>query len=254
MQVSTVTGCEARRQELGRCLRAYRDLVGPRQVGLSGGGRRRAPGLRREEVATLAGVGLTWYTWLEQGRVTASDQVLDAVSRVLGIDDVGREHLRVLSRPVHDQSVAPGPDGLRPLLASWTADPAVLLDARLDVITGNGAWIGSGAASAGDNVLARLLIDHVGPGDDLGPLVAALARRLRMATNLDPVDERLAAVRAQVRAAAPELGPLWDCRGVGAFGRPRVRWAGEDRVAYLLGEGDTAEAGGGAVLVLVRVR
>jgi transcriptional regulator with XRE-family HTH domain len=253
MLVPTVTGGEARRQELGRCLRAYRDLLGPRQVGLAGGGRRRTPGLRREEVATLAGVGLTWYTWLEQGRVTASDQVLDAVARVLGIDDVGREHLRVLSRPVPDDALAAGPDGLRPLLASWTSDPAVLLDRHLDVIAGNDAWSGFGGAAPGDNVLARLVTDRTAH-DDLAPLVFALARRLRMATNHDPTDERLVAVRAEVRDGAPDLAPLWECRGVGAFGRPRIRRAGVERVAYLLGEGDAAEPGAAAVLVLCAAR
>jgi transcriptional regulator with XRE-family HTH domain len=73
-------------------------LVRPADVGLPATGRRRTPGLRREEVAELAGVGLSWYTWLEQGRVRASGHVLDAVGRVLGLDPVGRRHLRALAR------------------------------------------------------------------------------------------------------------------------------------------------------------
>jgi hypothetical protein len=64
MVVVEVTGCAARRRELGACLRAYRQMIGPAEVGLPGGARRRTPGLRREEVASLAGVGLSWYTWL----------------------------------------------------------------------------------------------------------------------------------------------------------------------------------------------
>lgn len=250
MGVVTVTGSAARRDtaarrvELGRCLRAYRDLLGPRQVGLPASGRRRAPGLRREEVAALAGVGVTWYTWLEQGRVSASDQVLDAVGQVLGIDGVGREHLRALSRPRdrHDAD----PDGLRPLLASWREHPAVLLDGRLDVVAANEAW----AATVGTR--GRHVLDQVlAAGGDLSPLVHALARRLRMATDRDPGDARLAQVRTQLRAGAPGLGPLWDCRGVGAFGRPTVHLAGVARTAHLLGEAGATEPGGATVLVLL---
>ena len=75
---------ERRRQELADFLRTKRASLQPEDVGLPDGGRRRTPGLRREEVALLAGVGTTWYTWLEQGRdVRASLEVLEAVSRAL---------------------------------------------------------------------------------------------------------------------------------------------------------------------------
>src|SRR5947208_16179795 len=73
---------ELRRRELAGFLRSRRERIAPEQVGLPPGGRRRTPGLRREEVATLAGVGVTWYTWLEQGRdIHVSEQVLDAIAR-----------------------------------------------------------------------------------------------------------------------------------------------------------------------------
>src|SRR5205814_3178874 len=69
----------SRREELGQFLKACRARIGPEEVGLPPGVRRRTSGLRREEVALLAGVGVTWYTWLEQGRpINASAQVLDA--------------------------------------------------------------------------------------------------------------------------------------------------------------------------------
>jgi hypothetical protein len=72
---------ERRRAELADFLRNRRTRLQPEQVGLPSGGRRRTPGLRREEVAHLAGVGTTWYTWLEQGRdVRASLEVLEALS------------------------------------------------------------------------------------------------------------------------------------------------------------------------------
>src|SRR5690242_8472246 len=84
----------ARRRELADFLRTRRAAISPEDVGLPGGGRRRTPGLRREEVAQLAGVGTTWYTWLEQARdVRASAEVLEAVARALQLTQAERAHL-----------------------------------------------------------------------------------------------------------------------------------------------------------------
>jgi Helix-turn-helix domain len=91
----------ARRTELAAFLRACRARLAPADVGLPQGsatGRRRTPGLRREEVAQLSGVGVTWYTWLEQGRnISASIQVIDALARVLLLTDDQHRHLRELA-------------------------------------------------------------------------------------------------------------------------------------------------------------
>ncbi|MDX6355813.1 MAG: hypothetical protein QOF98_2716, partial [Streptomyces sp.] len=71
---------ESRRRELASFLRSRRERISPEQVGLPPGRRRRTPGLRREEVAQLAAVGVTWYTWLEQARdIQVSGQVADAI-------------------------------------------------------------------------------------------------------------------------------------------------------------------------------
>ncbi|MEU6697229.1 helix-turn-helix domain-containing protein [Pseudonocardia sp. NPDC046786] len=257
MGVPGVTGTAptvARRRELGRCLRSYRERVTPQRVGLPEGARRRTPGLRREEVAALAGVGLTWYTWLEQGRVSASDQVLRAVGRVLGIDEVGVAHLCRLAR---EDDPVPGPaaGALRPLLASWPDQPAVLLDDLLGVVAANRAWEAAVGPPAQDtagrrNVLWQLAADpaarhRIGRTDEL---LAALHRRFRMASDLDPGRPAAHRVRDALRHDAPERAALWDCRGIGAFGRPRVRLGDRDRTAFLLGE---AGAPGAAVLVLV---
>ena len=84
----------ARRTELAAFLRSRRERISPEDAGLPAGTRRRTAGLRREEVAQLAGVGVTWYTWLEQGRpINASVQVLDAIARALRLDAVERGHL-----------------------------------------------------------------------------------------------------------------------------------------------------------------
>ena len=87
--------------ELGAFLRACRTRLAPADVGLPDGsasGRRRTPGLRREEIAQLSGVGVTWYTWLEQGRdISASIQVIDALARALLLTDDQHRHLRELA-------------------------------------------------------------------------------------------------------------------------------------------------------------
>ncbi len=83
-----------RRREMADFLRRRREAINPAQVGLPVGGRRRTPGLRREEVAQIAGVGVTWYTWLEQAReIRVSENVLDALSRALLLDSHERAHL-----------------------------------------------------------------------------------------------------------------------------------------------------------------
>jgi transcriptional regulator with XRE-family HTH domain len=96
---------EVRREELARFLRSRRDRVRPEDVGLAPGSRRRLPGLRREEVALLAGVSSTWYTYLEQGRagVNPSRQVLDSLARVLLLDE---DETRFLHRLADEAAAA----------------------------------------------------------------------------------------------------------------------------------------------------
>lgn len=86
------------RPELADFLRTKRQSISPETVGLPGTGRRRTPGLRREEVAALSGVGLTWYTWLEQGRnIGVSSQFLDNLASALRLNSAERQHLYLLS-------------------------------------------------------------------------------------------------------------------------------------------------------------
>jgi transcriptional regulator with XRE-family HTH domain len=90
-----------RRTELAAFLRTQRARLTPADVGLvmgSASGRRRTQGLCREEVAQLSGVGVTWYTWLEQGRdISASAQVIDALARALVLNQDQHRHLRELA-------------------------------------------------------------------------------------------------------------------------------------------------------------
>src|SRR5690606_36923167 len=122
------------RAELAEFLRARRDAVTPEQVGLPrGGSRRRTPGLRREEVAMLAGVSLTWYTWLEQGRrINASADVLSAIGRALRLDDAGIEHLLALAQPSPAALEVPdeAPTALVRLIESMEPAPAYVLGPR----------------------------------------------------------------------------------------------------------------------------
>ncbi|MGW2838501.1 helix-turn-helix transcriptional regulator [Streptomyces sp. NPDC001493] len=129
------------RNALGAFLRARRARVTPGDVGLPAGGRRRTPGLRREEVAQLAGVGVTWYTWLEQGRArNASDQVLDAVARVLRLDAAEHQHLMVLAG--RGAATEPGPPmDLRPehtaVIAKLLPYPAAVQTDCYDLVAAN---------------------------------------------------------------------------------------------------------------------
>jgi transcriptional regulator with XRE-family HTH domain len=133
----------ARRAELGGFLKARRAGLRPEDVGLPPGPRRRTPGLRREEVALLAGVGVSWYTWLEQGRpINASWQVLDAVARTLRLDGAGRWHLYRLAEAMPLRSTAKPaavPESVRDVLHSLDPLPAVLINARFDIVETNSA-------------------------------------------------------------------------------------------------------------------
>ena len=134
---------ERRRAELGQFLKARRARLSPGDFGMPQGSRRRTPGLRREEVALLAGVGVTWYTWLEQGRqINASTQVLDAVARTLRLDRAEREHLYRLAEatPLRtERSRQVIPDTIREILRSLDPLPASLINSRFDILLSNDA-------------------------------------------------------------------------------------------------------------------
>ena len=149
-----------RRRELGAFLRSRRARLRPAEVGLADWGVRRVPGLRREEVAQLANVGLTWYTWLEQGRqARPSASVLTAIADALRLDAHEREHLFALARDPEDQArggegqagaAAPAGPGLDTLVRGFEPAPAYAISARFDVLACN--------RSAG------LLFGDLGPG------------------------------------------------------------------------------------------
>ncbi|HGE8326472.1 helix-turn-helix transcriptional regulator [Serratia sp. TKO39] len=135
---------ERTRHELADFLRQKREQLSPQAVGLPSGSRRRTPGLRREEVAALAGVGLTWYTWLEQGReINASVAFLENLARVLQLDAAGRYHLFLLAHqrppvPVGHQWCQVSPL-VRRLLDDLVLRPAYVMNLSWDIIAWNPA-------------------------------------------------------------------------------------------------------------------
>jgi transcriptional regulator with XRE-family HTH domain len=140
--VRSATNGELRREELADFLRTKRATLQPEDVGLPDGGRRRTPGLRREEVALLAGVGTTWYTWLEQGRdVRASLEVLEGLGRALRMTPAERAHLILLGRgeqakPCKAPAEEVSPTLLR-LVENMGPGPTYLLGRRWDYLAWN---------------------------------------------------------------------------------------------------------------------
>lgn len=144
--MTTNAAVTTRRTELAAFLRSRRERVRPSDVGLPPGSRRRTTGLRREEVAQLAGVGVTWYTWLEQGRpIHASVQVLDAVARTLLLDPIERTHLFRLAE-VPDAGASHGcsdcslPETVQQVLDAMKPLPACVIGEMFDLRAWNGAY------------------------------------------------------------------------------------------------------------------
>jgi transcriptional regulator with XRE-family HTH domain len=222
------TSAEATRQrELGAFLRAHRERLKPDAIGLPSGARRRTPGLRREEVAALSGLGLAWYTWLEQGRVAASRPVVEAVSRTLRLDADARRHALTLAGHYippagrrHDETVKL----LRPMLDGWPTSPALLLDRRFDVTAANEAYRAlwgdpAGLAPARRNLLWIVLADPAIRTRMLGweSVGLDLLARFRAQVSLLTEDRRVQEIYRLLEADAPELRTWWECRSVREF-------------------------------------
>lgn len=210
-----------RRREFGAFLRSRREALTPTRVGLPVGFRRRTPGLRREEVAMLAGVGATWYTWLEQGRdVQASTEVLSALADALRLDPAERRHLFALSDRPAPRAGSGGPETVEEpllrMLESLTGQPAYVLGRRWDILAWNWAaqvLFGDYGRLQGDarNVMhlvfadplhRRLLVDW----EELAPIWLALFRADSARHAGDPEFERLIAA---LRRASPEFHAWW---------------------------------------------
>src|SRR5580698_7294462 len=202
--VSMSTQAEPRRRELAAFLRSRRERIAPELVGLPPAPRRRTPGLRREEVATLAGVGVTWYTWLEQGRdINASPQVLDAVSRTLLLDPHEREHMFRLA-DVPDGTALGDCGSLPPtcqlLLDQLEPFPASIRNARFDILAHNAAY---------ERMMGRL---HDRPFEERNSLWLLFTSEHCRSATLD-WEEGTRRMVAELRAAMADhvAEPAWKC-------------------------------------------
>ncbi|MGW3335017.1 MmyB family transcriptional regulator [Streptomyces rubiginosohelvolus] len=199
---STESPSEIRRHELAAFLRSRRERITPEQVGLVRGRRRRTPGLRREEVAQLSAVGVTWYTWLEQARdIQVSAQVLDALARALLLDPSERAHLFALAAA---PDPAPGTEcptvtpALRTMLKQLDPIPACVQNSRYDVLAYNRTY-------------ARLLcdLDAVAP-EDRNCLLLAFTHDGWRASIVDlPEVTRMMAAKFRASMAGHLTEPAW---------------------------------------------
>jgi len=210
---------DLKRQELGDFLRARRSRLSPESVGLPGHRRRRTPGLRREEVAELAGIGVDWYIRLEQGRpVTPSASTINALARALRLTEMEHQHLRALAGGGGRKAFQPetAPAGLLRLLESLT-QPAYITGRRRDLLAWNAAAtdiFGFDELAEGDrNILVSMLTNPrsralFGPGwaDEAERMIA----RFRATHDLWANDPAFVALLRRLRDGCPEFDAWWE--------------------------------------------
>jgi transcriptional regulator with XRE-family HTH domain len=193
--------------ELGRFLRARRSQVTPADVGFAQGtGVRRTPGLRREEVAALAGVSIDYYTRLERGKETRpSPSVTDALARALKLDPDEHEHLRALAARYAPEPPAAPSRTVRPqlklLLETLRPNPAYITSRTLDVLAANPSALALYAAlgdwPAAQRNIGRFLFLHPAARDiyaDWDNQIRGCVARLRALAGTDPDAPDLAAL------------------------------------------------------------
>ena len=200
---------------LGDFLRARRELVRPADVGLAGGGVRRVPGLRREEVAMLAGISAEYYLRLEQGRDrTPSAQVVDALARVLRLDAEGAAHLMELAeRKPHRaaRGTERVPAGIELLLQTLNV-PAFVVNRYRDVLAANQLAVAlSPLMRPGTNRLIVLFTDPLAAvyHPDLGSNAASVVAQLRAEMGTDTDDPRLQSLIGELSLKSEQFRRLW---------------------------------------------
>ena len=209
----------SRRRDLGEFLRSVRARVTPASVGLPAGLRRRTPGLRREEVAQLAGISITWYTWIEQGRdVSVSPQVWARLAKVLHMTRAERHYLFELAEcadPDHARDVPDElPEGLQACVDSIVV-PAYIIDRAWNMLASNaplrrlfGGWPG---AETEPNLLRYLFLDPAA----LHLVVdwETRARRVVAEFRADTVahtdEPQISALIEQLRSSSPTFEHWW---------------------------------------------
>lgn len=225
----------ARRDELADFLQSRRARLSPREVGLVTGGRRRVPGLRREEAALLAGISSDYYVRLEQGRVgRPSEEVLRAVAIALRLEPAEEEHLFQLARPWPAADAAAEPaadirDGLRGMLDALHSTPAFVINGRMDVLTANElatALILDCASTPGTraNAASMIFLDPIAESYyvDWENVALEAIGHLRVAMARKPGDLKLNRLLDEL-SASPRFTELWSRHEVARKGHGSKR-------------------------------
>ncbi|MGV9690669.1 helix-turn-helix transcriptional regulator [Streptomyces sp. NPDC003444] len=202
--------------DLAGFLKTRRSRVDPAAVGIPVDNRRRVEGLRREEVAHLSGVSVDYYVRLEQGRATQpSEQVLDALARVLGLDEVERGHLHRLTRQPRPRAKAPGgrvrPELLR-VLDLVPHAPALIVNHRLDVLAANRlAGLLYGRPIPGLNTARHIFLEEAERGlyADWETCTLDVVGHLRLAAGKHPEDPGLASLIGELAMGSERFRRLW---------------------------------------------
>jgi transcriptional regulator with XRE-family HTH domain len=226
MNGSGQTATTARRTELAAFLRSRRERISPEDVGLPVGTRRRTAGLRREELAQLAGVGVTWYTWLEQGRpINASVQVLDAIARTLSLDAIERGHLfRLADVPgaagPADCVECPLPPEVQRILDAIPY-PASVATERFDLLAWNKLYASvfprvTGAPPGERNTLLSCLTSPscCSPMPEQDKYSAALVAQLRVAYGRHVGDPAWTHFIRRLQSLSPKFAATWAAHDV----------------------------------------
>ncbi|MFC5720135.1 helix-turn-helix transcriptional regulator [Streptomyces gamaensis] len=237
-----------RRAELAAFLRSRRERISPEQAGLPRGPRRRTPGLRREEVAHLAAVGVTWYTWLEQARdIRVSAQVLDSIARALMLDRTERSHLFALAGvtdPLPGTECTGVSSGLLRMLEQLEPFPACVQNARYDVLAHNRVYgqlmCDLDALPPEDRNCMWLSFTHpewraaiAGQNE----VVAAMAAKFRASMAEHIAEPAWKCLLKRLLDASPEFRRLWERHEVDGLDSHRTRvyyqrWVGPLRLDY----------------------
>jgi len=213
---------ELRRAELRMFLQGRRARIRPEDVGLPSGGRRRVPGLRREEVASLAGVGLTWYTMFETGTASGvSSEVIDSVARALQLSPGEKLHLEGLAARVSWQTVEVVADDLvLEVLHRWLDVPAYVITRPWDVVAWNAAysyvWGIEKPGSAPFNVLVRYFLEeHMRGlhGEGWPSFARVLVGMFRLSWARHLADDRYNALLAALKES-DDFAKLWELQDV----------------------------------------
>ncbi|RSO32684.1 XRE family transcriptional regulator [Streptomyces sp. WAC 06725] len=227
----TASGLE-RRRVLAAFLRSRRERIAPGDAGLPAGPRRRTPGLRREEVATLSGVSVTWYTWLEQARdITVSRQVLHSLARVLCLSPAETRHLFALAGqplPAPD-AVRAGGRPLQRLVDALDPHPAYVVAANWDLLAWNRAEAGLIGDPAHWDDPERNLLRLVFTDPRIRTLLAdwpdqarTLLEQYRASADRHTGDPAFTRLTAELRERSEEFRTWWDTHDIAEF-RPTRR-------------------------------